>query len=147
MNKKEILDYVIKNQIENINSLKNSITIYKTAADIDEDNTLDPEDFSHQEEARDMQFHLEEKLKKENSIIDNIKKYQEKTHSTIEEGTLIETNLAYIYLGIVTNSFSIDNKDVYCISLDAPLAKIISKKKIGDSFKIGDVEHTILKVS
>ena len=56
MNKNEIIKSIINEQNVVISTIENSISRYKNASDIDENDSIDPEDFSHQYEAKEMQL-------------------------------------------------------------------------------------------
>ncbi|WP_136666987.1 hypothetical protein [Flavobacterium sp. H122] len=147
MNKSVILENIIKHQTQLLKTLEESVALYKTTSDIDEENTIDPEDLSHQGEAKEMQLHLEERIKTEKTTIQELEKFKNSIQENIQEGALIETGTAFIYLGAALNPFEYEAKEVYCISSDSPLAKSLFHKKTGDNFKIGDTNHTILNIS
>ena len=65
MKREEILDKIIEEQQRVIDSLKQSVDRYKTASDLDEDDTSDPDDLARQTEAKDMQLRYEKLLQKE----------------------------------------------------------------------------------
>lgn len=50
-----ILEKLIAEQRKVIESLQQSVNQYKSASDMDEESTHDPEDFSQQSQAKDMQ--------------------------------------------------------------------------------------------
>ena len=62
MDKVKIISAIIEEQQKVINSLKSSAERYKSEADLDEDQTQDPEDYSRQNEAKDMQLRYEKLL-------------------------------------------------------------------------------------
>jgi rRNA maturation endonuclease Nob1 len=63
MDKAKILSAIIDEQEKVINNLKASIERYKQESNMDEDNTLDPDDYARQNEAKDMQLRYENMLK------------------------------------------------------------------------------------
>lgn len=147
MNKPIILEKIIEQHNLLIKTLEDSIDLYQTTSDIDEGNTIDPEDLSHQQEAKQMQLLLEERIKTEKNAIQKIENFKKTLLENIQEGALLETNLSYFYIGLSLNTFEYNKKEVYCISTDSPLAKSLFQKKVGDDFKIGDKNHTILNIS
>jgi len=147
MKRKDILQQIIKMQTETIENLKRSVEDYRTAADLDEESTHDPEDFSHQNEAKDMQLRFEKSM---NSAIQNLQFLEEeieKTHDEVENGSLIETDKNYLFIGVSTPVFQIDGKEVVSFSDDAPVFENIKGKNIGDQVVIGDQKLTIQSIS
>ena len=62
MKRNEIISKIIEEQQKIIENLQNSVNQYKSESDMDEDNTLDPDDFARQTEAKDMQLRFEKML-------------------------------------------------------------------------------------
>ena len=56
MDKAKILSAIIDEQEKVINNLKASIERYKQESNMDEDNTLDPDDYARQNEAKICNF-------------------------------------------------------------------------------------------
>lgn len=52
-------------------------------------------------------------------------------------GALIETDKLSFYISLATLPFIIDNKNIIGISENAPMFGVISRKKLGDKFKVG----------
>lgn len=146
MNKSEILNAIINVQEKTLVNLKNSIEKLKVASDIDEDNTLDPEDFSHQDEAKNMQLHYEGILKKEIKNKETLLKCNEITTNQVEFGSLVDLGDRYLFIGISTHPFKLENKAVYTISEQAPIYLSIKGKKVGDEIELGNEKFKILEI-
>ena len=63
MKRADIIAVIIEEQKAVVDSLKQTVNRYKIASDLDEESTHDPEDFSHQTQAKDMQLRYEKTLK------------------------------------------------------------------------------------
>lgn len=147
MTKEEIITALAQAQSNVLNDLQKAINVYESASDIDEDDTIDPEDFSHQTEAKDMQLRLEEKLKREENTLAILNKLKNKQVQSVETGALVETDKYYFYIGVATHPLEINNKKVVGISQNAPIMTALKGKKIGEQVSVGNVNHIILNIS
>ena len=147
MNKNEIIKSIINEQNVVISTIENSVSRYKNASDIDENDSIDPEDFSHQDEAKEMQLRYEQILVQAKNNLDFLETYKNKETTKIELGSLIETEDLYIFIGISLQQFMLNGKNVIAISEDAPIYKSIKEKTIGEKITIGTIENTIISIS
>ena len=147
MNKNEIIKSIINEQNVVISTIENSISRYKNASDIDENDSIDPEDFSHQDEAKEMQLHYEQILVQAKNNLDFLETYKNKETTKIELGSLIETEDLYIFIGISLQQFKLNGKNVIAISEEAPIYNSIKEKTIGEKITIGTIENTIISIS
>jgi len=147
MNKNEIIKSIINEQNVVISTIENSVLRYKNASDIDENDSVDPEDFSHQDEAKEMQLRYEQILVQAKNNLDFLETYKDKETIKIELGSLIETEDLYIFIGISIQQFKLNGKNVIAISEEAPIYNSIKEKTIGEKIKIGTIENTILSIS
>ncbi len=147
MTREEILDRIIEEQQRVIDNLKQSVERYKTASDLDEDDTSDPDDLARQTEAKDMQLRYEKLLQKEKNDMGFVLSEKENTHTVIERGCVVETEKHLLFLGVALPVIKGSGKEIYCISPDAPIYKNLMNKKEGDEIQIGNAGFEILKVS
>jgi hypothetical protein len=147
MNKNEIIKSIINEQNAVISTIENSVSRYKNASDIDENDSIDPEDFSHQDEAKEMQLRYEQILVQAKNNLDFLETYKDKETTKIELGSLIETEDLYIFIGISLQQFMFNGKNVIAISEDAPIYNSIKEKTIGEKIAIGTIENTIISIS
>lgn len=146
MKRKEIIAKIIEQQQIVIQSLENSVERYKTASDLEENSTSDPEDLSHQTEAKDMQLRYEKMLRDAKNSLSFLEGELKETHTEIEDGVLISTDKNYLFVGISVSVFEFDGKEVISFSDDAPVFKEIRNKKAGDQIKFGDQNLEILSI-
>lgn len=137
MDKSKIISAIIDEQEKVINNLKSSVERYKTESDLDENQTLDPEDYARQSEAKDMQLRYEKLLKIAKQNLQILEKSTSEVHTEIEVGTLIETDKNYIFVGVSVPVFKYAEKDVISVSEDAPIFKTLKSKKTGDAVEFG----------
>jgi hypothetical protein len=147
MDKAIILSKIIDEHQKVIDNLKASVERYKTASDMDEDNTLDPDDYARQTEAKDMQLRFEQKLKAAKQKLQFLEDSKKETKEEIEPGTLMETDKNFIFVGVSVPVVKYEGKEIICFSEDAPIYKSIKGKKIGDIFEIGENKFEIKKIN
>ena len=144
MDKVKIISAIIEEQQKAINSLKSSAERYKSEADLDEDQTQDPEDYSRQNEAKDMQLRYEKLLLTAQKNWNILEKAKSENYTEIEIGTLIETDKNYIFVGISLPVFKYEGKDVISVSEEAPVFQTLKSKTLGDTLELGNNNFKII---
>lgn len=147
MERTEIIERIIEEQKKIIDNLQESVNRYKSASDMDEDDTSDPDDYARQTEAKDMQLRFEKMLNEASHNLSLLEGEKEMSHTEIENGSLVETDKNYLYIGISVPVFNVEDKEVISFSGDAPVFKEIKGKKAGDQVKIGESSLKIISVS
>ena len=147
MNKINIIDSIIKKKKKIILTIEDSILRYKNASDLDENDSSDPEDFSHQDEAKDMQLRYEQMIIQTKNNLEFLAQCKNKICTSIETGALIETENLYLFIGISLPQFELNNKKVISITEQAPIFNLIKEKSLGKKIVIGTTENTILAIS
>ncbi len=147
MKREEILSRILEEQYKVISNLQNSVNLYKKESDKDEDDTSDPDDYARQTEAKDMQLRFEKMLSKEKADLNFVLGEKDKNYAVAEHGALVETENNYFFLGVALPAFKYNDKDVYCISPEAPIYAKIRGKKQGDSLQMGDRTLEIIGIS
>lgn len=141
-----IIEQLIAEQRKVIESLQQSVNQYRTASDLDEESTHDPEDFSHQTQAKDMQLRFEKMLSEADENLSFLMNEKKSRHDLIEKGSVIETDKNFLFVGISVAVFDIDGKEVISFSDNAPIYEGFKGKKIGDRVKIGDNSYEIQSI-
>jgi len=118
----------------------------KTAADIDENETTDPEDLSRQNELGNMATRLKFMLQKANDDMTILQKLPLETGDAVTEGSLVITDGFVFYVGIAVHPFDFEGKHVVSISTEAPIYPVMRGKKAGDSFDLSGKTYKILEV-
>lgn len=147
MKREDILNKIIEEQQRVIDNLKHSVERYKNASDLDEDDTSDPDDLARQTEAKDMQLRFEKMLKKEQQDMAFVQSEKGKSYTEAELGALIETDSNYFFIAVSLPKFKIEDKEVFCVSPDAPIYQKLKGKKIGEKVEIGDNIFIIKSIS
>ncbi len=146
MKREVILNQIIEEQHKVIDNLKMSVDRYKSASDMDEESTHDREDFSHQSEAKDMQLRFEKMLSNALQSLTFLENEKEMEHTEIENGTVVETDKNYLFVGVAVPVFEINEKEVISFSEAAPIFGKIKGKTVGETVKIGENVFEILGV-
>ena len=146
MNRKDIINKIIEEQKKVIESLESSVERYRIASDIDEESTHDPEDFSRQTEAKDMQLRYEKMLRNAESEMSFLQKETELSHEATENGSIIETEQNFYFVGISVPLIKLKEKQIISFSEDAPIFQSMKGKKVGDEVKIGDNKEVISSI-
>ena len=147
MKRDEILAKIIEEQNRVIANLKESVERYKTASDLDEDDTSDPDDLARQTEAKDMQLRFEKMLSKEIQDLAFVEAEKDKSYTEIEHGALVETDKNYFFLAVPLPKFQINGKEVFCISPDAPIFSKLKGKNVGDKVEVGPNSYEIISIN
>lgn len=141
------LKKVMLNMYETIiHDLKEELKVKDSLANLDEDNTLDPEDFSNQTESREMKLLLQKQLEKTKFDYEKVKNmdFSEKSEAGI--GALVTTDMFNFILGVATTPFLFGNLQVVGVSTEAPIYRNLHGKKIGDSFQFSGNQYNINNV-
>jgi hypothetical protein len=117
-----------------IYDLSEELRAKKTLTDLDEGNTLDPEDFSNQTESREMTLLLEKQIEKTRFDLDRLQHidFSEKSEAGI--GALVTTDMFNFVLGVATTPFLFGNVQIVGVSPEAPIFRYLVGKKQGESF-------------
>jgi len=126
-----------------IHDLSEELKAKKSLADLDEDNTLDPEDFSNQTESREMTLLLEKQIEKSRFDLDRVQHidFSEKSEAGI--GALVTTDMFNFVLGVATTPFLFGNIQIVGVSPEAPIFRYLVGKKQGESFTYSGNEYNI----
>jgi hypothetical protein len=143
MNKEDILKKVSIHLENNIKEITNSLENYEAGSNIDEGDTIDPEDFSQQSEQRNLQYQMQIQLDQAESGLSRLKEFEGKQFSVARSGALVETDKNWILMGISVPALQVDDKELLGISPESPAYQILNGKSKGDSFKLGNNNYTI----
>jgi hypothetical protein len=129
-----------------IHELKEELNSKDTLANIDEDNTIDPEDYSHQTESREMKMLLQKQLDKALFDYEKIKSidFSEKQDASV--GALVTTDMFNFILGVATTPFLFGNMQVVGVSTEAPIYRHLLGRKVGDTFQFSGNQYNINNV-
>ncbi|MFN5442856.1 MAG: hypothetical protein ACK48V_01355 [Crocinitomicaceae bacterium] len=126
-----------------INDLKEELKVKETLANIDEDNTLDPEDYSNQTVSKEMKMLLQKQLDKAQFDFEKVKNmdFSEKSEAVV--GALVTTDMFNFILGVATTPFLFGNMQIVGVSTEAPIFSSLLGRKEGDSFQFTGHQYNI----
>ncbi len=143
MNKKQKLQFLIDQQQLAINELRSSMEDFKADADMDEDDTKDPEDFSQQTVAKEAEMRLRQQLLRAENDLALLERFATESFNTVQAGALIETETYWFLAGISLGGYESKKTDIHCVSVGSPAYEAILGKKVGDSFTLGNNQYLI----
>ena len=121
MNKEKLQQKLIEIQLKSIEKLKEKISTSHSGADIDEDQTIDPEDLSHQSELLDLENVFILQLNKAENDLGVLSKIDFSEKSYAEPGALITTENFHFFLGHAAIPFDFEGKHIVGVSIDSPI--------------------------
>ncbi len=147
MDKKKAIQLLIEQQDIAILELSKTMERYRSDADIDEDATKEPQDFSNQTVSKEAELRVTQQIRRAEEDKETLKRFAGENYDTVQSGALIETDKQLFLVGIALGGFDSNVIDVLCISADSPAYEIVAGKKEDDSFTLGDKEYKIKNVS
>lgn len=147
INRTIVLDAIKQKLEDNIAELEIALGDYAAASNMDEGDTVDPDDFSKQTEYKEMQMRMQVQLDTARSQVVRLNDLSSKSHAVAEAGALVETNKNILFLGLSFSGFSLDGKEFIGVSVESPAYNTIRGKTVGDQFQLGKEEYTIKNIS
>ena len=143
MNKENIKSKLFEMQENIINELAEKIEVTHSMVDIDESDTIDPDDYSHQYETGEIEQLMRVQLNKAKGNFERLQHIDFSPKQNVCPGAYIETNKFNFFVGFSTVPFDVDGKHIIGISAGSPIYSIMVNKKQGDSFSFCGVDYTI----
>jgi hypothetical protein len=143
MNKAVLQDKLVEIHRTIIGEIKEKIAASHNAIDIDESDTIDPEDLSHQSEEATLKLLYQKQLKQAEKEIQSIQKIDFSTKNKVEPGAFVETDALCFFIGSPVLPFEFEGKRVIGISVDSPIMHEITGKGMHDSFSYNDKMYAI----
>jgi len=95
-----------------------------------------------QQEINNLQLQLNENLKAQSVL----KTLSVSAHEKIQPGSLVETNNGYFYIAISLGDLVFNNKKIFLISPESPLAKAMMGKLENEEFILNNIKQKIIKI-
>ena len=147
MNKEKLQQKLFEIQHKSIEELKEKISASHSSADIDEDQTIDPEDLSHQSELLDLEKAFIQQLNKAENDLIILSKIDFTEKNCAEPGALISTENFHFFLGHAVIPFDFEGKHIVGVSIDSPIYPEMKGKRIGESFSYSQKKYTIIDIN
>jgi hypothetical protein len=133
-------------QIGLIKELEDQFNDKKEASDIDENDVRDADTHSHQSQAQSEEQRVNDRLVTAKADLEYVQKIPLNISDSVVEGALIETKSLLIYVGIITQKFTEEGRDIIGISIKAPIYKTLFNQKIGFPFQFSGIDCEILSI-
>jgi len=146
INKFELQNILINNQNEIIKTLQEKISAIQSEIDLDESDTIDPEDLSHQSEAVELKNLYLAKLLKAQKDLNELTKLDVSGKNIAEAGALVSTENFNFLLGFPTIPFNYCGRKIVGVSVDSPIYPQILGKRVGDDFSFSNNNYKILEI-
>lgn len=132
MNKSELKAQLITLQEERVGKMAEAVSSYNEAKDLDESDTLDSEDYSHQTESGDLALQLERQLNLEKNQLEALKIISTQSNTEVDLGAVVQLDEMWIYVTVSAGAFQFDGHKIQPISVLAPIYAELRGKKEND---------------
>ena len=105
--------------------------------DIDESDTIDPEDRSHQYESGEMEALVRTQLQKARIDFETLKSLDFGNKAIVEPGALVRTEKFNFIVGFPAIPFEYEDLNIVGISEASPIYQFMNGKKVNESFEFG----------
>jgi hypothetical protein len=146
INKEKLVEVLVQHQKLKINELKDRLNMAAEAADIDESDTLDPEDYSRQNEANDIKLIFENQLRTAEQDLKHLLLIDTSSKNAVVPGALVFTDNFNFFVGISFPTILFEKINIIGISTETPIYIEIQGKKNGDKFTISEKTYSILSI-
>ena len=143
MNKETIKAKLFEVQNSIVKELEEKIATSHSMVDVDEDDTLDPEDFSHQYESGELESLMKVQLLNAKMDLSRLNKMDFSSKDSVTDGALVQTNKFNFIIGFSTVPFDIENDHIIGISHGSPIFSSMENKKQGDEFSFHGINYKI----
>ncbi len=143
IDKNALKKVMISNYEHIITELKEELATKKGSSDLDENDTLDPEDYSTQTVSNVMVDLLQEQIAKTKKDLERIQQIDFSPKEEANVGAIVTTDMFNFFLGVATVPFLYEHKQIVGVSVSAPIFVNIKGKKVGDTFTFSGHLYTI----
>lgn len=147
MNKLHIKEKLFEQQENIIRELAEKVEMTHSMVDVDEDDTHDPDDYSHQYESGEMEQLIKVQLNKAKGNMERLKTIDFGEKDTVTPGALVQTPRFNFFIGFATVPFDVDGKHIVGISTESPIYSIMNGRKEGDKFSFSGINYEISKIN
>lgn len=144
--RKDVIQHLILLKQDEINSLKESEKIYAEGADLDEESSLELDDFAQQSQSTDAARNLQIRIKQATIDLENFKALRPELVNEITEGNVVLTDKLNFVIGLSFKDFEWENKKFVGISTQAPIFDALVGKRAGDKLEFNGIDYTIEEI-
>ena len=142
--KSKIYSIIEKSLVQKIEQAKSAIASAKETRDNDTKSSAGDKYETGREMMQAEIDKNEAQLSKNLQLINSIKKIDlNRKYDWVEFGSLVETNYGLYFISIANPKITIEQKDIFSVSLASPLGKALFKKQVGDKVMFNQREFII----
>ncbi|MCB9257149.1 MAG: hypothetical protein H6579_08475 [Chitinophagales bacterium] len=146
LNKELILDSLIQHQEEIIKDFDLLLKRYLVAADIDEEDTKDVEDYARQGISTDMVHSAELQLIQAKNDLLVLKNLDISIKEVISPGAVVITDKYNFFISVANHSFKVDGKEFIGLAFDSPIYQYMRLLPEGEKFSFNKQEYLIKEI-
>ena len=146
MEKQSIKNFLLEKQSRLVTELKEQTQTIHTMVDIDESDTIDPEDYSHQYESKEMEQMLKVQLNRAERGLEVLASLDITPKTKVETGAIIQTDSLNFFIGYPTIPFDMEGKRYVGISAGSPIYTLMNGKRKGESFQYAGTSYNITNI-
>jgi hypothetical protein len=146
MNKVILKNRLIEIQKTIINEINEKIVTTHSMVDVDESDTIDPEDLSHQTESMLTEQLFKVKLQKAENDLHLLDQISFDVKTKVEPGAFVKTEMFHFVVATATVPFDLEGIHVIGISSESPIYLEMKGLEKGDIFNFSDKSYTILEI-
>ncbi|OFZ56670.1 MAG: hypothetical protein A3D92_14065 [Bacteroidetes bacterium RIFCSPHIGHO2_02_FULL_44_7] len=143
MNKEKLIQTMIQHQRELVNEFAEKVATVHSMVDLDEGDTLDPEDFSHQHTSGEMEQLMRVQLNRAERCLESLHSLDVASKKSVMQGAYVETDQFNCLVCFATAPFECCGKTVIGISKESPLYAAMIGKHVNESFSFAGKKYTI----
>ena len=144
--KLRLQESLIKNFQDLVHHIQDELVDKKSMADLEEGDTLDPEDYSKQNESNEMVHLLRNQLQKTLLEIDKLARIDFSKKDKVGTGAVVKTEKFMFFIGVAISPFTFEENQIVGVSIEAPIYHSIRDKKVGDTFQFAGIQDKIIAI-
>ena len=145
-NRREVIQHLIQLKSEEIEALTASQKIFLEGADLDEESTLELDDFAQQNSSNDSAINLQNRINKAINDLQDFKELHPELVDEITEGNVVLTDKLNFVIGLSFKDFEWENRKFVGISTEAPIFSALVGKREGDKVEFNGISYTIEEI-
>lgn len=147
MEKKSLVEKLINQQNKTIHELETKISDTHSNVDVDESDTIDPEDLSYQSVATEEELLFKQQLAKAKADLKTLLAVDFGAKNHVEPGAFVKTEKFNFLIGCATIPFDFEGNHIVGISTDSPIYKEMKGLKNGDVFNVSGNKYLIKEIN
>jgi len=144
--RREVISHLIELNNKEIEALEKSHQIYAEGADLDEESTLELDDFAQQSQSTDSARNIQKRINQLKDGLEDFKSIRPEFENQIGEGNIVFTDKLNFVIGLAVKEFEMESEKFIGISKEAPIFKALEGKSVGDKVEFNGISYSIKEV-